>query len=114
MPELELFQDDKQVILSGGWLLQQHICAAQLLLKQKQPGLQDTLDLAMLRWNSRSDNFIQIINLSNSHWVCVSNINCPPGVVDVYDSLFPSPTYSLKEPISSTFLLEQMEAQNNQ
>ena len=35
---------------------------------------------------------MQIINISNSHWVCASNISCPTGVVDVYDSI---PQYSM-------------------
>ena len=77
--------------------MQQHIYAVQVLLHQKFPkqtGLQDTLDLANMRWNSRPDKFIQIVNISNSHWVCVSNINCPPAVVDVYDSMYPSPPYT--------------------
>ena len=71
--------------------MQQHICAVQVLLHQKFPKqtrLQDTLDLANMRWNSCPDNFVQLVNISNSHWVCVSNINCPPAVVDVYDSVY--------------------------
>ena len=67
----------------------------------KQTGLQHTLDLANMRFNSRPDNFIQIVNISNSHWVCVSNINCPPAVVDVYDSMYPSPPYTLKEQVAT-------------
>ena len=35
------------------------------------------------------DEFVQIINVRNSHWCIVSNIGCG-GVVNVYDSLYPS------------------------
>ena len=39
-----------------------------------------------LCYTSSSKNFIQIINIESKHWVCASNIHCPAGVVDVYDS----------------------------
>ena len=31
--------------------------------------------------------FIQIVNINKNHWTCLSRIHCPPGYVDVYDSL---------------------------
>ena len=80
--------------------MQQHICAVQVLLLQKFPkrtGLQDTLDLANMRWNSHPNNLMQKINISNSQWVCVSNINSAPTVVDICDSVYPSPPCILKE-----------------
>ena len=39
------------------------------------------------RWTSNSTDFIQIIHCSQNHWVCVSNLLTPLGVVEVYDSL---------------------------
>ena len=47
--------------------------------------------------------FVQIICVARQHFVCTLNINCPPGVVDVYDSL---PSYSVK----STTLRKQLAA----
>ncbi len=91
-------------ILSGSWLLQQHIAAAQALLKQKfsqQNGLQNTVDVADLHYSCSADNFVQIVNLSNTHWVCVSNLNCKPDEVDVYDSLYATPCYTLKEQVAA-------------
>ena len=41
--------------------------------------------------NSPPQDFVQIVNLSRQHWVCVSNVLSSPGVVDVYDSI---PAYS--------------------
>ena len=56
-----------------------------LLLGKQYPhqnGLQSTLWLLfLLNWDSDPDD-----------WVCASNINCPPGIVDVYDSI---PSYSI-------------------
>ena len=40
-----------------------------------------------LEWKSSNVNFIQIIHISGIHWVCTSNMNSPPGVCDVYDSM---------------------------
>ena len=40
---------------------------------------------------------IQIVHINNSHWVCLSNINSPPGYVDVYDSLSSPVTQELRE-----------------
>ena len=54
-----------------------------------------------LQWTSTSTNFVQVINIDSQHWVCSSNIGCPEGVVDVYDSI---PAYS----IGSTTLKKQI------
>lgn len=35
-----------------------------------------------------TSEFVQILHMGRSHWVCVSFINCPPGLVNLYDRLF--------------------------
>ena len=40
-----------------------------------------------------SQDFIQIVHVDANHWVCISNINCPPNTCNVYDSM--SPKYSM-------------------
>ena len=35
-----------------------------------------------------TSEFVQILHTGRSHWVCVSSINCLPGIVNLYDSLF--------------------------
>jgi len=91
-----LSNEDKSILEEGGWLSDAHIQSANLLLRKHYPnqnGLQNTLLLqSKLKWDSKPDDFIQIINISGQHWVCASNINCPPGIVDVYDSI---PSYSI-------------------
>ena len=95
--ELELRESDKKQILEGKWLNDKHINAVNNLLQKQHPnvnGLQDPLLLyERQQWRSSCDNFVQIICVARQHFVCASNINCPPGVVDVYDSL---PSYSVK------------------
>ena len=49
------------------------------------------------------DNFVQIINVSKLHWVCVSNKNCSSHTVDVFDSIggFSLNSTSLKNQIAA-------------
>ena len=35
-----------------------------------------------------SSEFVQILHIGTDHWVCISNIGCLPGNVNLYDSLF--------------------------
>ena len=96
---LNLTVYDKLELLQGKWLTDKHINAAIILLKkqfQTQNGLEDPLVLSeKLICTSLSANFVQIINIKRQHWVCASNINCPAGVVDVYDSV-PRMSYNCK------------------
>ena len=95
--ELELRESDKKQILEGKWLNDKHINAVNNLLQKQHPKVNGLQDLLLLyerqQWRSSCDNFVQIICVARQHFVCASNINCPPGVVDVYDSL---PSYSVK------------------
>ena len=99
MENLNLRWTDESELLNGKWLTDKHIAAASKLLSKQYPsqnGLQDTLFLAeYYTWTAGAADFVQIINLSRNHWVCVSNINCPPGMVDVYDSILAYSTGSV-------------------
>ncbi len=82
---------DRNRLDSGEWLSDNHIRAANALLRKTYPaqnGLQDTLALQeKLMWKSEPTDFVQVISISRNHWVCASNVLSSPGVVDVYDSL---------------------------
>ena len=99
--------DEKATLENGGCLSDVHIRAAQSLLQRQFPeqnGLQSPVVLASkLQWKSDPSDFIQIINVGGQHWVCASNINCPPGVVDVYDSIpsYSAGSYTLRKQIAS-------------
>jgi hypothetical protein len=105
--ELGLKIREKHVLSTGDWISDLHMQAANKLLKEqypKQNGLQDTLVLAELcRFRSSPTDFIQIVNISRSHWVCVSNVFSSSGVVEVFDSM---PAYST----SSSSLKRQVAA----
>lgn len=83
--------------MNGGWLLDKHINAVEKLLKKQHPnqnGLQDPPMLShKLQWLSKAMDFVQMVNLGMAHWVCDSNVNCPLGVADVYDSI---PDYCIR------------------
>ena len=85
VPDLDLTQDDQQALEGDHWLSNRHISAVNTLLRQQhlgQNGLQDTLELSKnLKWRSNSVDFVQIVHVSQNHWVCVSNILSPPDIV---------------------------------
>jgi len=85
-----LYADSKTNIINpGAWLADSEVEAAQNLLKMKFPlidGLEDPAIAGTLVTPAISE-FIQVIN-TGSHWVCLSSISCPAGVVKVYDSLY--------------------------
>ena len=45
-------------------------------------------------------DFVQILHVHNSHWSVVSNIGCEDGVVNYYDSMYPS--------VSSVTIMRQL------
>ena len=44
---------------------------------------------------------MQIIHVRNNHWCTVSNVGCDEGVVNLYDSLYPSVSKSALKLIAS-------------
>lgn len=95
LKDLTLTNQDREALVNGKWLSDKHVNAANKLLQSQYPtinGLQDTVVLAAAsKYRSGAKNFVQIMNIAQSHWICASNILTPPGVVEVYDSM---PSYS--------------------
>ena len=40
-----------------------------------------------MQFQIERENFVQILNVSNSHWVAIANVGCVAGEVNVYDSM---------------------------
>ena len=82
---------DWLILRNGEWLNDSHIHAGQQLLKLQHPdmnGLQLTTLLEQAKkWNSKPERFVQVLYNGKNHWICASNILCPAGQVDVYDSM---------------------------
>lgn len=82
-----------EVLLPSGWLSDNVIAAAQLLRLQQFPhmsGLQSPVLQQTLAFQVHSGEFVQIVNIRNSHWCVVSTVGCGEGVVNVYDSMYMS------------------------
>ena len=66
------------------------INAAQNMLQRQHPhigGFQDTCLAEKFAMSPPDCEFVQILNLSNNHWITISTIGCETGSVNVFDSL---------------------------
>ena len=84
-----LSHNDKSIILSTrGWLTDNIISAAQMLLLQSFPGISRLKPPAELSfWVSSmvSGEVVQNVHVRGSHWCVVSTMGCETCVVRVYD-----------------------------
>ena len=73
-----------------GWLNQKLINVGQKMLQAKFPDTEGLNDVGCSDTPTNSGkattNFVQILNVDRSHWVCVSTKFCPPSTVNVFDS----------------------------
>lgn len=75
------------------WLDDAIVSATQFLLKNKYVhirGLQPPIlaqKLALTRDPQPSQEFIQVLCASGSHWIMVSTVRCPANTINVYDSM---------------------------
>ena len=85
-----MYPDDKQFLLNGEWITDSIINAGQSLLEKDYPhvgGLQPTFLARKFQFSVQRSEFVQILNVYGSHWLTISNIGCPTGTINVYDSL---------------------------
>ena len=102
---LNLSMIDLTLLLSNsGWLNDDLIRAAQVLLKKTFPkvgGLSDPLYVAAGRKRNPDEKWLQIINVGDrNHWVMASNFHCNIDHVCVYDSLHMKPSEELSYQLS--------------
>lgn len=109
-------------INGGFWLDDEHVNHAQHLLSKKSSvdGLQPVEVIASNKYSficQPKKEFVQVLNfegtciflvnyefycytssiyLSDNHWICTSNLNCKPGTVNVFDSLYTGRTNFLQ------------------
>ena len=91
-PLYTLTCNNRQEILSPDeWLSDSVIDASQkLMLQQLITCLGCKLQhLHTLAFQVHREEFVHIINIRHNHWCAVSNVGCS-GVVNVYDSTYPS------------------------
>ena len=83
LPSLNLLPEDHQDVVGGKWLPDNVINTAQKLLKARHcsiGGLQNSL----LQFQIERGRFVQILNVSSSHWITIVNVGCVQGEVHVY------------------------------
>ena len=91
IPELQLYNDDKNILCSStAWLNDRIINAAHVLLKAINPhlsGFQNPVLGQCLAFDVESEEFVQVLHDGHGHWLTVSTIGTYP-LVNVYDSLY--------------------------
>ena len=117
MRELGLSPEDWVHIQSGEWLTDRTINIAQSLLKRQYPeigGLQSCLLGQTLAFDVEKGKFVQILFVNKNHWITISNINCPPEEINVYDSRPSSDlNFHAKEQIAALIFSEKKQVTLN-
>ena len=114
-PALGLGSHDRLRLVDGLWLSEKHIRAANTLLKSAYPnqaGLFDTVNLLQTASHSAtydSSLFVQILHINSCHWVCVSNNNCAPATVDVFDSMLSVSSKVLEKQVAAVARCREQE-----
>ena len=87
-----LTNDDRRILATGQKLTDQHINYAQTLLRLRFPkvnGLQSTLYQSHSK-GFKANSTLQVIHSRGNHWVVATTIQCVPGEVKVFDSVYTS------------------------
>ena len=104
IPELQLYNEDKNILCSStAWLNDLIINAAHLLLKAINPhlsGFQNPVLGQCLAFDVESEEFVQVLHDGHGHWLTVSTDGTYP-LVNVYDSLYSALSPSSKLQIAS-------------
>ncbi len=75
---------------TAAWLNDQLINAGQQLIRKQFPsigGLQHPILSETLTFDIQKGPFVQIVNCSRNHWICLSSFGCPSNNVSIFDSL---------------------------
>ena len=92
--------DDCATITKGGWLTDKHVHAAQILLKEQflhMSGMQAPTLAEIQAFDIQKGDFVQILNASQCHWLCVARIGSQVDEIQVYDSFYQSLPMTVKE-----------------
>ena len=103
--ELYLLERDRDILLSpAGWLTDNLIDAAQMLLRQAFPalsGLQSVCCGRTMNFIVEPAEFVQVIHNGRGHWLTVSTIGTSHPDIHVYDSMYPSVNTCVKTQIAA-------------
>ena len=86
-----LYPSDIGILQSSRkWLNERLINAGQAMIKAKFPrisGLQDVGRSDTCTFEEEDGNFVQILNIHDTHWICVTNVDSKSNEVKLYDSM---------------------------
>ena len=86
MSRPHLLKSERQLLKSSAWLNCQLIDGCQQLLYHAFPqvgGFQSPYLWQKQQFKEVQGEFIQILNVHKSHWICVSNIGCEANIINV-------------------------------
>jgi len=102
--ESVLTEEDKTDLLSGEWLTDKHIDAAQELLHQQYleiSGFQRCVLQCTKTYHVQSGKkFVQILHVNANHWITISTVGCAPGNVKVYDTMHHKLSLEMKSTVA--------------
>lgn len=84
----------RTVMSPNTWLSDEEINHGQALLRQQFPEVDGWQDVGLFGDNgchllgTPQRPFVQVMLTFENHWICVSNIGCPAGVVRLFDSMY--------------------------
>ena len=90
---LILTHHDRSILLTGKELSDKHIDFAHSLLRLQFPvlnGLQSTLFQSRSQGLKSNMNALQIVHSRGNHWIVATTLQCIPGEVKIYDSIYDS------------------------
>lgn len=100
IPYLFLTNMDKAILdTPNEWLNDRLIFAGMPLLKKEYTHIAGFMDPVM-RCNFKGQTFVQVVHNQSAHWLTATNIDCPVGVVRVYDSLHFAPNLCVKQALA--------------
>ena len=104
----KLTESDENILVSGRWLNDSIINAAQCLISERFPrinGLQNTILGLPMSYEINKGEFVQILHNGHGHWITISTYGCESGVVNVFDSLLPVVSSSIKQQTAAILCL---------
>lgn len=91
------------------WISENVINAGQLLLQSKYgtSGLQHTGLGDTLNFEAMEEEFVQVLHSGGNHWLLITTMGCPPGIVKIYDSMVNKLPFQTKEQICALLVTKE-------
>ena len=90
------------------WMSENIVNAGQLLQpKYSTSGLQHTGLGDTLNFEANEEEFVQVLHSGGNHWLLITTMGCPPGIVKVYDSMVNKLPFQTKEQICALLVTKE-------